>query len=121
MRLPSVLPDDPDLLEALYTAVIALGQYNQEEFDRLTEARLRAWGFDLASMAAEQLIAAMEESVNRLLFNVRSAMNVAPSDAHRVRYEQVVLIAEQLRDDIVGLMRSVTRTDSDTPRPMLPA
>lgn len=118
MSLPSVLPTDPELLEALYTVVVAQGQYSQEEFDRLTEARLRAWGFDLTSMASEQLIAAMEESINRLLLNVYNAMGFAPSDAHRVRYKQIVVVAEHLRDDIDRLMRSVGPAESDPPRPM---
>jgi hypothetical protein len=105
--LPTTLPTDPDLLEALYTLVVARGDYSQADFDRLMEARLRAWGIEPASLTVEQVLAAMQESMNRLLINLHGARRRASTDIQRARFEQLILIAEQIRGDIDAVTQTI--------------
>jgi hypothetical protein len=100
MPLPDPLPTDPDALEALYHDLVAQDTYNQEDFDRLMDARLRSWGLDPEHLTAAQLIGAMQESMNRMLLNLRMAMGAAPDEDSEARLAEVVRMAEQLSQDI---------------------
>ena len=100
MPLPDPLPTDPDALEALYQDLAAQETYSQEEFDRLMDARLRSWGLDPKHLTAEQLIGAMQESMNRMLLNLRMAMGAAPDEDSEARLAEVVRMAEKLSQDI---------------------
>ena len=100
MPLPDPLPTDADELEMLYQDLVSRDDYSQEEFDRVMEARLRAWGIDPDNMTAEQLIGAMQESMNRMLVNLHLAMGSAPDEDSANRLNEVIDMAEKLRGDI---------------------
>jgi len=100
MPLPDLLPTDPDELEALYAGLIEQGDYSQEDYDRLMDARLRAWGIDPEHVTPEQLIGAMHESMNRMLLNLRLAVGSAPDAESRARLAEAIGMAEQLQADI---------------------
>ena len=108
MPTPAPLPSDPEMLEAIYTLMIARGDYSQEEFDRLMDARLRAWGIEPATLTAEQTLAAMQESMNRLLINLYDALRHASNDIYRARFQQIILIAEEMRDHIDAVMQTLS-------------
>ena len=78
MLLPDPLPTDPDELDALYEKFISQDGYNQDDFERLMEARLRAWGMDPNNMTTAELLGAMQESMNRMLLNLHMAIGVVP-------------------------------------------
>ena len=46
MLLPDPLPTNPDELDALYEKFISQDGYEWDNFERLMEARLRAWGMN---------------------------------------------------------------------------
>lgn len=100
MPLPDPLPSDPDELETLYQALLEQDEYTQEEYDRLMTARLQAWGIDPENMTAEQLMGAMQESMNRMLYNLRNAMAVAPDESSGARIAEAIEMAEKLQSDI---------------------
>ena len=100
MSLPDPLPTDPQAIEALYQSMFEGGDYTQADFDRVMDARLRAWGIDPQNMTAEQLIGAMQESMNRMLMNLQMAMDLAPDDASAAQLTEVIGMAEKLREDI---------------------
>jgi len=100
MPLPDPLPTDPNALDQLYQALLDQDDYSQEDFDRLMEARLRAWGIDPQAMTAEELIGAMQESMNRMLLNLRLAMESVPDADSEARLTEVIGMAEKLRSDI---------------------
>ncbi len=114
MPLPDPLPTNPDELDALYQQLVDQHDYSQEEFDRLMEARLRAWGIDPDNMSAGELIGAMQESMNRMLINLRLAKEAAPDDESLSRLEEVIGLAEQLREDIDQAMQQA-RQDNQGP------
>ena len=111
MPLPDPLPTDADELEALYQDLVNQDDYSQEEFDRLMEARLRAWGIDPHNMTAEQLIGAMQESMNRMLVNLHQAREAAPDEDSVDRLSEVIGVAEQLRGDIDKAMKEAKRAE----------
>ena len=107
MRLPDPLPTDPDELEALYQQFVEQGDYSQDDHDRLMRARLRAWGVDPENMSAEQLIAAMQDSMSRMLVNLRMAMDLAPDAESEAKLTEVIDMAEKLREDIDKALHDV--------------
>ncbi|HEY4687920.1 MAG TPA: hypothetical protein VIK33_01310 [Anaerolineae bacterium] len=113
MPLPDPLPTDPDALDALYQQLIDGGDYSPEDFDRLLEARLRAWGIDPQTMTAEQLIGAMQESMNRMLMNLHLAMDSAPDGESAARLTEVIDMAQQLRADIEKALNAAHEEGSD--------
>jgi len=117
MRLPDVLPSDPDELDALYQQLVEQGDYTQEDHDRLMNARLRAWGIDPENVTAEQLIGAMQESMNRMLLNLRMAMELAPDAESGAKLDEVIDMAEKLRQDIVQALSDVKGRDSPPDHP----
>jgi hypothetical protein len=104
--LPDPLPTNPEELEALYRAYMEQDKYDQREFDRLMEARLRAWGYDPKTMTAEQIISLMEESINRMLLNLYNAMGAAPDEDSARQVRAIVQQAEELRAQIDKVVES---------------
>ena len=117
MRLPDVLPSDPDELDALYQQLVEQGDYSQEDHDRLMNARLRAWGIDPENVTAEQLIGAMQESMSRMLLNLRMAMDLAPDAESGAKLDEVIDMAEKLREDIDQALKDVKDRDGPAARP----
>ena len=98
--LPDPLPTDPDELEAIYQAYVSRDAINPDEFNRLMEARLRAWGYDPQHIKPEQLLGLMEESMNRLLINLHGAAQSAPDEESQEQLEEIIEQAELLRNRI---------------------
>jgi len=98
--LPDPLPTNPDELEALYKELVMQDPVDQSDFDRLMEARLRAWGFDPQHILPEQILGLMEESMNRLLINLYAAVEAAPDDESHDQLAQIIGQAENLRNQI---------------------
>ena len=113
MKLPDPLPDDADELEALYQAYIMQDDFEQSEFDRLMEARLRAWGYDPETMTADQLFGLMAESVNRMMLNLYAALDTAPDDESADEVRTVVQQAEELRGKILKLIEEAQAGKAD--------
>jgi len=111
--LPDPLPTDPDELEVLYKELVMQDQVDQAEFDRLMEARLRAWGFDPQHIMPEQILGLMEESMNRLLVNLYAATEAAPDDESRGQLAEIIGQAENLRSQI-NRMFNENASPSDT-------
>jgi hypothetical protein len=98
--LPDPLPTDPDALEDIYQDYISRDAIDPGEFNRLMEARLRAWGYDPQNIKPEQLLGLMEESMNRLLINLHGAARSAPDEASQGQLEEIIEQAELLRNQI---------------------
>ena len=113
--LPDPLPTDPDELEALYKELVMQDQVDQAEFDRLMEARLRAWGYDPQHIMPEQILGLMEESMNRLLVNLYAAMEAAPDDESHDQLTQIIGQAENLRSQINHMFSEDTSLSGTTP------
>jgi hypothetical protein len=111
--LPDPLPTNPDELEALYKELVMHDQVDQAEFDRLMEARLRAWGYDPQHILPEQILGLMEESMNRLLINLHAAVEAAPDGESHAQIAQILGQAEDLRSQI-NRMFSEDASRSDT-------
>ena len=106
IMLPDPLPTNPEELEALYRDYMEQDKYDQREFDRLMEARLRAWGYDPKTMTAEQIIRLMEESINRMLLNLYNALGAAPDEDSAQQVQAIVQQAEELRAQINKVVES---------------
>ena len=101
MTLPDPLPTDPDELEKLYHEYAArTDDFEDDEFQRLMDARLWAWGIDPHHMTAEQLLGAMSESMNSMLMNLYAAQEAAPDDETSAQMREIIGMAEQLRGHI---------------------
>jgi hypothetical protein len=98
--LPDPLPTDPDELEAIYQEYVSREAIDPDEFNRLIEARLRAWGYDPQHIKPEQLLGLMEESMNRLLINLYGAAQSAPDEASQEQLGEIIEQAELLRNQI---------------------
>ncbi len=112
MPLPDPLPADPDELEALYRDYIEQGEFDQQEFDRLMEARLRAWGYDPTKLTADQVMSFMAESVNRMMINLYGAIESAPDGESTEQVQAIVKQAEELRTQI---FKMIGESDQETP------
>jgi len=98
--LPDPLPTDPDELEAIYQEYVSRDAIDPDEFNRLMEARLRAWGYDPQHIKPEQLLGLMEESMNRLLINLHGAAHSAPDEESQEQLQEIIDQAELLRNQI---------------------
>jgi hypothetical protein len=98
--LPDPLPTDPDELEVIYQEYVSRDAIDPDEFNRLMEARLRAWGYDPQHIKPEQLLGLMEESMNRLLINLHGAAQSAPDEESQGQLEEIIEQAELLRNQI---------------------
>jgi hypothetical protein len=106
MPLPEQLPTDPDELERLYEAYL----HDEENFDdaelqRLMDARMAVWGIDPGQMTADQIFGAMSESMNSMLVNLYAAKDEAPDDEAIRQVDEIIKMAEELREQIGVAMR----------------
>lgn len=107
MKLPAQLPTDPDELEQLYTAYTHdVEDFDEAEFQRLMDARLATWGVDPHQLTADQIFGAMSESMNSMLMNLYAARDSAPDDEAAVQVNEIIRMAEELREQIGTAMQS---------------
>ncbi len=101
MKLPEQLPTDPDELERLYQEYAQDAEdFDDAEFQRLMDARLAVWGIDPHQMTADQIFGAMAESMNSMLVNLYSAKDEAPDGEAARQVDEIIKMAEELRDQI---------------------
>lgn len=116
MKLPEQLPTDPEELEALYQAYSQdVDDFDEAEFQRLMDARLAIWGIDPHQMTSDQIFGAMAESMNSMLMNLYSAKSEAPDDESSAQVDEIINMAEQLREQIQIAMQGVEDTTPDKP------
>lgn len=114
MKLPEQLPTDPEELEALYQAYSQeVDDFDEAEFQRLMDARLAVWGIDPHQMTAEQIFGAMAESMNSMLMNLYSAKGDAPDDESSAQVDEIIHMAEQLREQIQIARQGTEETPPD--------
>ncbi len=107
MKLPEQLPTDPDELEALYQSYSReLDDFDEADFQRLMDARLAVWGINPRQMTADQIFGAMTESMNSMLLNLYSARQEAPDEEAITQVDEIIRMAEQLREQIFSAMQS---------------
>jgi len=122
LKLPDPLPTDPDELERLYQAYSQdVEDFDEAEFQRLMDARLAVWGIDPCNMTAEQIFGAMSESMNSMLVNLYAAKDEAPDDEMSAQMNEIIRMAEQLREQIGEAMKDVIDKPSNEADPMSPA
>jgi hypothetical protein len=108
MKLPEQLPTDPEELERLYQAYAQdTEDFNDAEFQRLMDARLAVWGIDPRQMTADQIFGAMSESMNSMLVNLYAAKDEAPDNEAVQQVDEIIKMAEELREQIGVAMRGV--------------
>jgi hypothetical protein len=108
MKLPEQLPTDPEELERLYQAYAQdTEDFNDAEFQRLMDARLAVWGIDPKQMTADQIFGAMSESMNSMLVNLYAAKDEAPDNEAVQQVDEIIKMAEELREQIGVAMRGV--------------
>ena len=106
MKLPEQLPSDPEEIERLYQEYAQdVEDFDDAEFQRIMDARLAAWGIDPRQMSADQIFGAMSESMNSMLMNLYSAKNEAPDDDAVRQVDEIIKMAEELRQQIAVAMR----------------
>ena len=109
MKLPEQLPTDPDEIERLYHAYAQdVEDFDDAEFQRIMDARLAVWGIDPRQMSADQIFGAMSESMNSMLVNLYAAKNEAPDDEAVRQVDEIIKMAEELREHI-----SIAMLDAD--------
>jgi len=84
------------------------------------DARLAVWGIDPRSMTAEQIFGAMSESMNSMLVNLYAAKDEAPDDEMSAQMNEIIRMAEQLREQIGEAMKDVIDKPSNEADPMSP-
>jgi hypothetical protein len=106
MKLPEQLPTDPDEIERLYQAYAQdVEDFDDADFQRLMDARLAVWGIDPHQMSADQIFGAMSESMNSMLVNLYAAKDEAPDDEAVRQVDEIIKMAEELREQIGVAMR----------------
>jgi hypothetical protein len=106
MKLPEQLPTDPDELERLYQEYAQDAEdFDDAEFQRIMDARLAVWGIDPKQMTADQIFGAMSESMNSMLVNLYAAKDEAPDDEAVRQVDEIIKMAEELREQIGVAMR----------------
>ncbi len=112
MKLPEQLPTDPDEIERLYQAYAQdTEDFDDAEFQRIMDARLAVWGIDPHQMTADQIFGAMSESMNSMLVNLYAAKDEAPDDEAVQQVNEIIKMAEELREHIAVAMRDVNVKD----------
>ncbi len=112
MKLPEQLPSDPDEIERLYQAYAQdVEDFNDAEFQRIMDARLATWGIDPHQMTADQIFNAMAESMNSMLVNLYAAKDEAPDDEAGRQVDEIIRLAEELREQISVAKRDVNAND----------
>jgi hypothetical protein len=106
MKLPEQLPTDPDEIERLYQAYAQdVEDFDEAEFQRIMDARLAVWGSDPRQMTADQIFGAMSESMSSMLVNLYAAKDEAPDDEAVRQVDEIIKMAEELREQIGVAMR----------------
>lgn len=106
MKLPEQLPTDPNEIERLYQDYAQdVEDFDDAEFQRLMDARLAVWGIDPKQMTADQIFGAMSESMNSMLVNLYAAKDDAPDDEAVRQVDEIIKMAEELREQIGVAMR----------------
>jgi hypothetical protein len=112
MKLPKILPADPDELERLYQAYAQeVEDFDDAEFQRIMDARLAVWGIDPRQMTADQIFGAMSESMNSMLVNLYAAKDDAPDSEALRQVDEIIKMAEELREQIGVAMRGASVKD----------
>jgi hypothetical protein len=112
MKLPEQLPTDPDELERLYQEYARdVEDFDDTEFQRLMDARLAVWGIDPRQMTADQIFGAMSESMNSMLVNLYAAKDEAPDGEAVRQVDEIIKMAEELREQIGVAMRDASVKD----------
>jgi hypothetical protein len=112
MKLPEQLPTDPDEIERLYQEYARdVENFDDAEFQRIMDARLAVWGIDPRKMTADQLFGAMSESMNSMLMNLYAARDEAPDDEAARQVDEIINMAEGLREHINVAMRDAGAKD----------
>ena len=112
MKLPEQLPSDPDEIERLYQEYAQdIENFDDPEFQRIMDARLAVWGVDPHQMTADQIFGAMSESMNSMLANLYAAKDEAPDDEAVRQVDEIIRMAEELREHINVAMRDAGRKD----------
>ena len=112
MKLPEQLPSDPEELERLYQEYAQdVEDFDDAEFQRIMDARLAVWGIDPHQMTADQIFGAMSESMNSMLTNLYAAKDEAPDDGAVRQVDEIIRMAEELREHINVAMRDVGAKD----------
>jgi hypothetical protein len=116
MKLPEQLPSDPDEIERLYQEYARdVENFDDAEFQRIMDARLAVWGIDPHQMTADQIFGAMSESMNSMLMNLYAAKGEAPDDEAVRQVDEIIKMAEELREHINVAMRDAdVKDDVDT-------
>ncbi|HTP11884.1 MAG TPA: hypothetical protein VMP08_26700 [Anaerolineae bacterium] len=116
MKLPEQLPTNPDELERLYQEYSQdVEDFDDTEFQRLMDARLAVWGIDPHQMTADQIFGAMSESMNSMLVNLYAAKDEAPDDEAVRQVDEIIKMAEELREQIGVAMRDAgVKNETDT-------
>ena len=117
MKLPEQLPSDPNEIERLYQAYAQdVEDFDDAEFQRIMDARLAVWGIDPRQMTADQIFGAMSESMNSMLMNLYAAKDEAPDDEAVREVDEIIRMAEELREHINVAMREAgAHDDADVP------
>jgi hypothetical protein len=117
MKLPEQLPSDPNEIERLYQEYAQdVEDFNDAEFQRIVDARLAVWGIDPRQMTADQIFGAMSESMNSMLMNLYAAKDEAPDDEAVREVDEIIRMAEELREHINVAMRDADANDgADAP------
>ncbi len=112
MKLPEQLPTDPDEIERLYQEYAQdVEDFDDAEFQRIMDARLAVWGIDPRKMTADQIFGAMSESMNSMLMNLYAARNEAPDEEATRQVDEIIRMAEGLREHINVAMRDADAKD----------
>ena len=112
MKLPEQLPGDPDEIERLYHEYAQdVEDFDDAEFQRIMDARLAVWGIDPRQMTADQIFGAMSESMNSMLVNLYSARDEAPDGEAARQVDEIIHMAEELREHINLAMRDAGAKD----------
>jgi DNA-directed RNA polymerase subunit F len=105
VKLPEQLPSDPEELERLYQEYAReVEDFDDAELQRIMDARLAVWGIDPHQMTADQIFGAMSESMNSMLVNLYSAKGEAPDDEAVRQVDEIIKMAEELREQIAVAM-----------------
>ena len=113
MKLPEQLPSDPDEIERLYHEyALDVEDFDDAEFQRIMDARLAVWGIDPRQMTADQIFGAMSESMNSMLMNLYSARDEAPDGEAARQVDEIIHMAEELREHIDLAMRDAGANDA---------
>ena len=112
MKLPEQLPSDPNEIERLYQEYTRdVEGFDDAEFQRIMDARLAVWGIDPRKMTADQIFGAMSESMNSMLMNLYAAKDEAPDDEAARQVDEIIHMAEELREHINLAMRDADAKD----------